>query len=193
MAEAQSVTTFVMEAQLPWPDDAPAADALGSLDPVIALRRRAAAPVRDPQNLGARHDHQGRGDAGAGRGGGGRAGDRPAARRDDRLGRWRGGRNSLQAADRHAGAAQPHAGQPAGRAPDDAAVELRCGVGIKWGINLAAGDPAQHLGTGPAGRRRRLAAAGHLRFAVHRRPDRAGRRGGVEQGQSRRHRVDATS
>ena len=35
MAEAQSVTTFVMEAQLPWPDDAPAADALGSLDPVI--------------------------------------------------------------------------------------------------------------------------------------------------------------
>lgn len=34
MAEALSVTTFVMAAQLPWPDDAPAADALGSLDPV---------------------------------------------------------------------------------------------------------------------------------------------------------------
>lgn len=34
MAEALSVTTFVMAAQLPWPDDAPAADALGALDPI---------------------------------------------------------------------------------------------------------------------------------------------------------------
>ncbi len=34
MAEALSVTTFVMSAQLPWPDDAPPADALGMLDPV---------------------------------------------------------------------------------------------------------------------------------------------------------------
>ena len=34
MAEAQSVTTFVMAAQLPWPDDAAPADALGALDPV---------------------------------------------------------------------------------------------------------------------------------------------------------------
>ncbi len=32
MAKAQSVTTFVMSAELPWPDDAPAADALGALD-----------------------------------------------------------------------------------------------------------------------------------------------------------------
>ena len=34
MAYVQSVTTFVMSAQLPWPDDAPPADALGSLDPI---------------------------------------------------------------------------------------------------------------------------------------------------------------
>ena len=34
MAQAQSVTTFVMSAQLPWPDAAPAADALGALDRV---------------------------------------------------------------------------------------------------------------------------------------------------------------
>lgn len=44
MAEVSSVTTYVMAAQLPWPDDAPAADALGSLDPValfIGGERRA--------------------------------------------------------------------------------------------------------------------------------------------------------
>jgi len=34
MAEALSVTTFVMAARLPWPDDAAPADALGALDPV---------------------------------------------------------------------------------------------------------------------------------------------------------------
>ena len=34
MANAQSATTFIMAAQLPWPDDAPPADAMGSLDPV---------------------------------------------------------------------------------------------------------------------------------------------------------------
>lgn len=34
MAEIQSVTTFVMTASLPWPDDAPPADAMGALDPV---------------------------------------------------------------------------------------------------------------------------------------------------------------
>ena len=37
MAEAFSVTTFVMAAQLPWPDDAPPADALGALDPVALI------------------------------------------------------------------------------------------------------------------------------------------------------------
>ena len=34
MAGAESVSTFVMAARLPWPDDAPPADALGALDPV---------------------------------------------------------------------------------------------------------------------------------------------------------------
>ncbi len=46
MAQAQSVTTFVMAARLPWPDDAPAADALGLLDPValiVAGQRRTCA------------------------------------------------------------------------------------------------------------------------------------------------------
>ena len=35
MAEASSVTTFVMAAQVPWPVDAPPADALGALDPAV--------------------------------------------------------------------------------------------------------------------------------------------------------------
>ena len=35
MADSPSVTTFVMAARLPWPDDAPAADALGALDPIV--------------------------------------------------------------------------------------------------------------------------------------------------------------
>ena len=37
MAEALSATTFVMAARLPWPDDAPAADALDALDPVALI------------------------------------------------------------------------------------------------------------------------------------------------------------
>ena len=34
MAESQSVTIFVMEPQLPWPDDASVTDAGGALDPI---------------------------------------------------------------------------------------------------------------------------------------------------------------
>ena len=54
MAEAQSVTTFVMGAQLPWPDDALAADALGSLDPVIlhAAGQRRPCAIRKISTLG---------------------------------------------------------------------------------------------------------------------------------------------
>ncbi|MCY7280074.1 MAG: hypothetical protein LH610_04110 [Sphingomonas bacterium] len=37
MAEGFSVTTFVMAARLPWPDDSPPADALGALDPVALI------------------------------------------------------------------------------------------------------------------------------------------------------------
>ena len=37
MADTSSVTTFVMAAHLPWPDDAPPADALGALDPVALI------------------------------------------------------------------------------------------------------------------------------------------------------------
>ena len=55
MADSQSVTTFVMAAQLPWPDDAAPADALGALDPValfVAGERRECA-IRKISALGA--------------------------------------------------------------------------------------------------------------------------------------------
>lgn len=37
MTDTSSVMTFVMAAQLPWPDDAAPADALGALDPVALI------------------------------------------------------------------------------------------------------------------------------------------------------------
>lgn len=54
MANAQSVTTFVMAAQLPWPDDAPAADAMGSLDPIslFAAGQRRDGAIRRISALG---------------------------------------------------------------------------------------------------------------------------------------------
>ena len=54
MAEPLSVTTLVMSAQLPWPDDAAAADALGALDPValIAAGQRRSCVIRRISALG---------------------------------------------------------------------------------------------------------------------------------------------
>ena len=55
MTETQSVTTFVMAPELPWPDDAPPADALGALDVVavtVAGERRECG-VRKISALGA--------------------------------------------------------------------------------------------------------------------------------------------
>ena len=55
MADAESVTTFVMAAQLPWPDDAPPADALGALDPVAVFEagERRLCAIRKISPLGA--------------------------------------------------------------------------------------------------------------------------------------------
>lgn len=55
MAEASSVTTFVMTTHLPWPDDVLPADALGALDPValfVGGERREGA-IRKISALGA--------------------------------------------------------------------------------------------------------------------------------------------
>jgi len=55
MADQQSVTSFVMAATLPWPDDAPPADRLGVLDPVALYEGGSAQPcsVRKISPLGA--------------------------------------------------------------------------------------------------------------------------------------------
>ena len=55
MVETQSVTTFVMAAELPWPDNAPPADALGELDPIALFEagQRRVCAVRKISSLGA--------------------------------------------------------------------------------------------------------------------------------------------
>jgi len=138
MAEAQSVTTFVMEAQLPWPDDAPAADALGSLDPVIlyAAGQPRTCAIRKISTLGTTI-----------RGAGAQVpgeevavelatGHRPVGTID-----WIAGGDAgirfKQPIDMLALLNRTLISQP-GERRTMPRVELRCGVGIKWGINLAA-------------------------------------------------------
>ncbi len=138
MAEAQSVTIFVMEAQLPWPDNAPAADALGSLDPVIlyvAGQRRACA-IRKISTLGTTIKcamAQAPGEEVAVELA---TGQRPVGTID-----WVAGGDAgirfKQPIDMLALLNRTLVSQP-GERRTMPRVELRCSVGIKWGINLAA-------------------------------------------------------
>ena len=148
MSASPSVTTFVMAPILPWPDDAPPADALGALDVVavtVAGERREWG-VRKISARGATV----RGGLGGGVGGGVGAELRP------------GTEVSVELATGHrpAGTIDWVAGGEAGirfAAPIDMVallnrtlisqpgerrtmprVELRCAVGMKWGASLAA-------------------------------------------------------
>ena len=137
MAEAQSVTTFVMSAQLPWPDDAPPADALGVLDPValfVGGERRECA-VRKISSLGATL-----------RGASGEApgaevavelatGQRPAGTIDWVAG-GEAGIRFKQPIDMLALLNRTLISQP-GERRTMPRVELRCHVGMKWGASLA--------------------------------------------------------
>ena len=138
MAEAQSVTTFVMSAQLPWPDDAPPADALGSLDPVAifeaGLRRNCA--IRKISALGATV-----------RGAVCKAvgedvaveletGQRPAGTIDWVAG-GEAGIRFKQPIDMLALLNRKLVSQP-GERRTMPRVELRCIVGLKWGASVAA-------------------------------------------------------
>lgn len=138
MAQAQSLTSFVMTATLPWPDDAPPADRLGALDAVALYEGATAKPctVRKISPLGATI-----------RGSGTRVvGEQVAV--------------ELPTGQRAAGTVDWTSGDEAGvrfRQPIDMLallnrklleetaerrkmprVELRCAVGVKWGINVAA-------------------------------------------------------
>lgn len=138
MAEAQSVTTFVMGAQLPWPDDALAADALGSLDPVIlhAAGQRRPCAIRKISTLGTTIRGtvtQAPGEEVAVELA---TGQRPVGTID-----WIAGGDAgirfKQPIDMLALLNRTLVSQP-GERRTMPRVELRCSVGIKWGINLAA-------------------------------------------------------
>ena len=138
MAEALSVTTFVMAAQLPWPDDASAADALGSLDPVtlhVAGQRRACT-IRKISALGTTLRGvmaQAPGEEVAVELA---TGQRPAGTIEWVAGGEAGVRFK-QPIDMVALLNRKLIDQPAERRTMPR-VELRCHVGVKWGGNLAA-------------------------------------------------------
>jgi hypothetical protein len=137
MAEAFSVTTFVMSAQLPWPDDAPPADAFGMLDPVAlyeAGQPRACA-IRKISALGT--TIRGAvitvpGDEVAVELA---TGQRPAGTLDWVAG-GEAGIRFKQPIDMLALLTRKLVAQP-GERRTMPRVELRCGVGVKWGSNLA--------------------------------------------------------
>lgn len=138
MTDVLSVTTFVMSDELPWPDDAPPADALGALDPValyVGGRQRAAA-IRKISALGTTV-----------RGVTGEAlgvevavelatGHRPIGTID-----WVAGEEAgirfRQPIDMLALLNRTLVNQP-GERRRMPRVELRCHVGMKWGSSLAA-------------------------------------------------------
>jgi hypothetical protein len=137
MAQAQSVTTFVMAARLPWPDDAPPADACGSLDPVdffIKGERRAGA-IRRISPLGTTI-----------RGAAARSpgdevtvelatGQRPAGT-IDWVAAGEAGIRFKQPIDMMALLTRKLVAQP-GERRTMPRVELSCGVALKWGGNHA--------------------------------------------------------
>ncbi len=138
MAEALSVTTFVMSAQLPWPDDAPPADGLGALDPValLAAGERRSCAIRRISALGTTVRGamtQAPGDEVAVELA---TGQRPAGTIEWVAGGEAGIRFN-QPIDILALLNRKLISQP-GERRTMPRVELRCAVGIKWGASVAA-------------------------------------------------------
>jgi hypothetical protein len=137
MALAQSVTTFVMAARLPWPDDAPPADACGALDPIAlyeAGQPRACA-IRKISALGATIRGAVTRQQGEAVAVELATGQRPAGTID-----WvAGGEAGIrfhQPIDMMALLTRKLVAQP-GERRTMPRVELSCRVGLKWGSNLA--------------------------------------------------------
>ena len=138
MAKADSVTTFVMAARLPWPDAAPAADALGALDRAALIaggQRRDCAIARiSPLGTTLRGAMtQVPGDAVAVELA---TGQRPAGTVEWVAGGEAGVRFD-QPIDMLALLNRTLIAQP-GERRTMPRVELRCAVGIKWGASVAA-------------------------------------------------------
>jgi hypothetical protein len=124
MAQAQSVTTFVMSARLPWPDDAPPADACGALDPIdffIKGERRAGA-IRRISPLGTTIR--------------GAAARSPGEEVSVELETGQRPAGTIDWVDMLALLTRKLVAQ-LGERRTMPRVELRCRVGLKWGANLA--------------------------------------------------------
>jgi len=138
MPKSLSVTTYAMAAELPWPDAALAADALGALDPASLLSAGQSQPcaLRKISPLGATL-----------RGAGIKAGGAPVAveletgQRAAGIVDWANGGEAgvrfAQPVDMISLLNRKLVSQPAERRKMPR-VELRYPVGVKWGVNLAA-------------------------------------------------------
>ncbi len=137
MTEARSVTTFIMEDRLPWPDDGPASDAAGPFDAgvVHASGQRRPCAIRNISALGATL----RGDVGRDLGDEVAVelatGQRPQGTIDWVRGDEAGVRFK-QPVDMIALINRNLLSQPTERRAMPR-VELRCGLHVKWGANLA--------------------------------------------------------
>lgn len=138
MAEALSVTTFVMGAQLPWPDDVSPADALGSLDPVALFEAGQSRPcaIRKISALGTTIRGAVTRVAGEEVAVELATGQR-AAGTIDWIAGGEAGIRFKQPIDMLALLNRKLVDQP-GERRTMPRVELRCSVGVKWGINVAA-------------------------------------------------------
>lgn len=138
LAQTSSVTTFVMAPQVPWPDDAPPADALGKLDrvSVMVAGQPRECGVRKISSLGA--TLRGPIDASPGVEVAVElaTGHRPAGTIDWIAGGEAGIRFKAPI-DMVALLNRTLVSQP-GERRTMPRVELRCAVGMKWGVNLAA-------------------------------------------------------
>ncbi|WP_310467982.1 PilZ domain-containing protein [Sphingomonas sp.] len=138
MAEVHSVTTFVMAARLPWPDEASAADALGRLDPTALFEggERRACAIRKISPLGATIRGAALGAPGAEVAVELATGQR-AAGTIEWAAAGEAGVRFRQPIDMVALLNRTLVSQP-GERRTMPRVELRCAVGLKWGANLAA-------------------------------------------------------
>ncbi|MEA1073041.1 PilZ domain-containing protein [Sphingomonas sp. LY160] len=138
MSDDRSLTTFVMAAQVPWPDDVPAADAIGTLDPVAMLvdGARQSCGIRRISSLGTTI----RGISAR------EAGDpvtielatgQRAAGIVDWAASGEAGIRFRQPIDMIALLNRKLVSQP-GERRTMPRVELRCAVGVKWGASVAA-------------------------------------------------------
>jgi hypothetical protein len=138
MAQAQSLTSFMMTADVPWPDDSPPADRFGTLDAVALYEGATPTPcsVRKISPLGATL----RG-AGARTVGAQVAVELPTGQRAPGTVEWTRGDEAgvrfKQPIDMLA-LLNRKLLEDAPERRKMPRVELRCPVGVKWGVNVAA-------------------------------------------------------